>query len=240
MAHETLSSPTQVPVATERRLLLIWQDPESRQLLKVGQLDELVDGHFLFTYLPGARHERFTALVQFPDLDGWYQSPTLPAFFGNRVMSRSRPSYREYRHWLGLDDEGSDTPFEVLVRTGGPRATDTFHVVDDLNRHGDGLVVSRFLASGVRHIEGATERLRAMSQGQLLCLRDDPSNAVNPRAILIDVRDHEPVGYVPDWLVEDMHTLRDVASAFRIVAERINVDAPPHLRLLCRLEAQVD
>ena len=140
---------------------LIWQDPETRQLIKAGQLEELVDGHYVFTYLPGARHDGFSPLVQYPEIDGWYPSTTLPAFFVNRVMSRSRPSYGEFRHWIGLDNEGSDTPFEVLVRTGGPRVTDTFHVVDDLTWTQGGRVVSRFLASGVRHVPGAAERLRA-------------------------------------------------------------------------------
>lgn len=125
MGHEAASDRVVPDTATRRRLLLIWQDAESRQLVKVGQLDELVDGHYLFAYLPGARHPNFTPLVQFPDLDGWYESPTLPAFFVNRVMSRSRPSYSDYRHWIGLDEEDSDTPFEVLIRTGGSRATDT-------------------------------------------------------------------------------------------------------------------
>ena len=70
--------------------------------------------------------------------------------FANRVMSRARKRYGEFRHLIGLEEEGSDTPFEVLIRTGAPRATDTFHVVDDLTIGHDGHVVSRFLASGIR------------------------------------------------------------------------------------------
>jgi hypothetical protein len=78
-----------------------------------------------------------------------------------------------------------------------------------------------------------------MSDGQRLCLRDDPDNPVNHRAILIDACEREPVGFVPDWLVEDVHTLRAESMDFLVVADRINVDAPSHLRLLCRLEAVV-
>src|SRR6476620_11287748 len=112
MALETAPTHASTVAATARRLFLIWQDPETRQLIKVGQLEELVDGHYVFTYLPGARHDGFSPLVQYPEIDGWYPSTTLPAFFVNRVMSRSRPSYGEFRHWIGLDNEGSDTPFE--------------------------------------------------------------------------------------------------------------------------------
>jgi len=128
----------------------------------------------------------------------------------------------------------------VLIRTGGPRATDTFHVVDDLTYSADGRVVSRFLASGIRHVGGAHERLRLLRGGERLCLRDEPDNCANPRAILIDVRNDEPVGYVPDWLVEDVHSLRERASEFTVTAERVNPNAPWHLQLLCRIEAAVE
>jgi hypothetical protein len=239
MTNDVLASSAPTGVETARRLLLIWQNPETRRLIRVGELDQLVDGHFAFRYLPEAREPGFSPLVQFPNLDRLYPSPQLPAFFANRVMSRARGRYGEFRHWIGLEGEGSDTPFEVLIRTGAPRATDTFHVVDDLTVDHDGRVVSRFLASGVRHIPGAHERLASLVEGQALCLRDDPDNRVNARAILIDARVGEPVGYVPDWLVEDVHRLRDDASEFLVFAERVNPDASSHLKLLCRIEAVV-
>ena len=239
MTNDVLAAGTPAAIETARRLLLIWQDPDTRRLVRVGELDQLVDGDFVFRYLPDAREPLFSPLVQFPDLDRLYFSSQLPSFFANRVMSRSRERYGEFRHWIGLEEDGADTPFEVLIRTGGPRATDTFHVVDDLTRSDDGRVISRFLASGVRHVEGGHSRLSFLSEGQELWLRDEHDNRVNARAILIDVRDGEPVGYVPDWLVEDVHWLRAAASDFRVVAERVNPDAPSHLQLLCRIEASV-
>lgn len=237
----TSSAPARPPstARTARRLLLIWQNPTTRQLLRVGQLDQLADGHFAFQYLPGAHEPQFAPLVQFPDLDRLYESPVLPAFFANRVMARTRPSYQEFRLWLGLEQAGADTPFEVLLRTGGPRATDTFHVVDDLAQSADGRVVSRFLASGIRHVWGANDRLRLLRGGERLCLRDEPDNCANPRAILIDVRNREPLGYVPDWLVEDVHALRERSLEFTVTAERVSPEAPWHLQLLCRIEAAV-
>lgn len=238
MSTEALLKPGDVGVERAmRRLLLIWQDPQSRRFVRVGQLEELAGGRFVFRYLPAAREGGFSPLVQFPKLDDVYVSEALPAFFANRVMSRHRDSYGVYRHQIGLETAGADTPVEVLARTGGQRATDTFHIVDDLQPSADGRVVGRFLASGVRYLPGADERLRNMAPDQLLQLRDEPDNPVNPRAILIDVRDGAPIGHVPDWLVDDIHHLRDAASEITLVAERVNPDAPPHLRLLCRLEA---
>ncbi|MQA27175.1 MAG: hypothetical protein GEU94_17305 [Micromonosporaceae bacterium] len=69
-------------------MLLIWQDPVSRQFRRVGQLDHLDDGRYAFRYLDDAHHRGFYPLAEFPDLDAVYVSSELPAFFGNRVMSR--------------------------------------------------------------------------------------------------------------------------------------------------------
>jgi hypothetical protein len=226
-----------IGVETSRRLLLIWQNPLDQRLVRVGELDALVDGHFSFRYLPAAYDPDISPLVQFPDLEKVYGSNILTAFFQNRVMSSSRPSYVVFRRWIGLEVDGSDTPVEVLLRTGGPRATDTFHIVDDLSWSDDGHVVSRFLASGIRHVEGADARLRALEVGRQLKLRDEPSNPVNCRTVLIDVHGGDPVGYVPDWLVDDVLRLRSEAVDFTLVAERVNPEAPFHLRLLCRIEA---
>lgn len=237
MATEVLpAQPNSLVVATIRRLLVVWQDPASRRFIRVGRLDELEDGRFTFRYLREARTKNFSPLVQFPDLDAIYVSDSLPAFFANRVMSRQRASYSDFREWLGLVIEGQDTPIEVLARTGGPRATDTFHIVDDL-RQFDGRQVSRFFASGIRYIAGADERLAHMKTGHRLTLRAEPDNPVNKRALLIDAEADLAVGYVPDWLVNEVHGLVDTGHKLNLVAERINPTAPAHLRLLCRLEA---
>lgn len=228
-----------VDATVARKLLLIWQDPATRVFRRVGELDELEDGLFTFRYLDDAADATFSPLAQFPDLGRVYGPGPLPSFFRNRIMSKSRDSYGEYRGWLGLNDDGMDTPAEVLLRTGGSRATDTFHVVDDLSRASDGRIQSRFFASGIRHLVGAGALLLALQPGQELSLRDEADNLYNPRAVLIDAARGEPVGYVPDWLLDDLHDLRHRADELSIFAEQINPEAPSHLKLLCRIEAIV-
>lgn len=236
----TLAAPD-LPTAgsrTTRRILLIWQEPESRLLVKVGELEAGLGDNFTFRYLPAARNPpRFSPLAQFPDLDHVYETDGLPEFFANRVMSRRRENYDEYISWLGLSDPAE--PVEVLVRTGGSRATDTFHIVDDLHVEAGGSVTSRFFASGIRYVPGADGRLRGLSLGDELLVRDVPHNPQNPKAMLLDAAREEPVGYVPNWLVDDVHDLRGAAKSLRIVVERVNTDAPSHLKLLCRLEAKL-
>lgn len=225
--------------SVERSLLVIWQEPTSRAFIKVGRLDQLPNVGYSFRYLPQAKAElSFHPLAEFPELDARYDSRSLPAFFANRVMNRQRSTYPQYRSWLGLAAEDADTPFEVLARTGGPRETDTFHVVDDLQVGPSGELVSRFFVSGVRHQAGADLLIKGLRPGAPLELRDEPGNAVNPRALLVDVADGHPVGWVPDWLVDDVHDLRATGSDLDLIVEQANPDAPDHLKLLCRLTAK--
>lgn len=221
-----------------RRLFLIWQNPDSRKFVRVGVLSELADGRYAFEYTEDAiSADGFYPLAQFPDMRRIYVSNGLPAFFVNRLMSRKRESFASYLQSLGIDSAALDTPMELLARTGGPRETDTFHIVDDLMFNADGALVSRFLASGVRHIEGSSERLSSIKPGDRLFLRASPENPVNKRAQLICVTSGDPVGYVPDWLLDDLENLQARSSNLNVIAERVNPDAHPHLRLLCRVEA---
>lgn len=206
----------------------------------MGVLSELVDGRFSFAYTEDARAaEGFYPLPQFPDIDRTYVSNALPAFFVNRLMSRKRDSYPDYLDALGIDSPELDAPMELLARTGGPRATDTFHLVESLVAGNDGVVTSRFLASGVRYLDADGARLGTLRDEEQLHLRSEPDNPVNERAQLICAGSGEPVGYVPDWLLADLEGLQASSNELKIFAERVSPDAPPHLRLLCRIEAHL-
>ena len=78
-----------------------------------------------------------------------------------------------------------------------------------------------------------------MTAGDVLVLADEPDNAVNPRAMLICTRTGRKVGWVPNYLVDTIHELREFSETdVGIVAEHVNPPtAPPHMRLLCRLHA---
>jgi hypothetical protein len=95
-----------------------------------------------------------------------------------------------------------------------------------------------FFASGISHISGADERLAMLQAGDTLGLRDDTLNPKNARAILLDARGGQEVGWVPDWLVDEIHAMRDSASKLAITVARVNLGAPAHLRLLCQIEAE--
>lgn len=239
MATQALS-PLQVDLATSRRtLVLVWQNPVSRRFVKVGQLDALSGGRFSFQYLDTAWDDpEFNTLLEYPDRTAAYVSDEVPAFFANRILSSDRPNYERYLGWLGLDGLVSeDVPFEVLARTGGGRETDTFHVVD-LPLDAAHSFRSRFFVSGVRHLPDSDEIVAALQSGASLSLRLEESNAVNPKAVLIDTADGRTIGYVPDWLCADVHQKIVDGWIVSVIAERVNADAPAHIRVLCRVDAE--
>jgi len=239
MATE-LKSPVDVDLSTSQRsLLLVWQSPASRRFVKVGRLDLLAGNRFAFRYLPDDSNDaEFFALDDYPERDRIYVSDELPAFFANRVMSAERPSYPQYLAWLGIDQSLASVslPVEVLARTGGSRATDTFHILD-VPVQWDDHFTSRFFVSGISHTDEAENVLSAVPNGSRLALRLDEANPGNPRAVLINTSDGRKVGYVPDWLCSDVYDLIQTGWTLAAVAERVNLDAPDHVKVLCRVDA---
>jgi hypothetical protein len=221
-----------------RRLFVVWQNPETRQFVHVAHLDVQADGQYVFEYEPDAEQAPgFDGFAAFPDLHHRYRSDRLFPFFTNRVLSPRRPEYETYLDALDITDD-EQAPVELLARSGGTRATDTVHIVPEPRTEADGRQVLLFLASGMRHLESARERISQLSAGDELLLRPEPDNPVNPNALLLDNATGEPVGWVPDYLLDLVCGYR-ARGPVQVFVERANgPDAPPHLRLLCRLEAQ--
>lgn len=223
---------------SQRALILVWQNPVSRRFTKVGQLDALPGKRFAFHYFPGiAEHEDFVPLDEFPSLTHAYVSDEVPAFFANRILSAERRGYSKYLEWLGIESlDASEIPFEFLARSGGGRATDTFHVLDLPVRESQ-TFTSRFFISGIRYMPDADRVLNEIHDGSELALELDEENAANPKAVLIDTLDGSKIGYVPDWLCHDIYGLIKDGWSLSAVAERVNPGAPAHVRVLCRVNA---
>lgn len=225
--------------SSRRTLVVIWQNPDSRRFVKVAQVDALDGGHVAFQYLDSAWEDTdFIPLVEFPDPGAAYVSSGVPAFLANRVLSSARPDYARYLSWLGVDAlSDEDVPFEVLARTGGGRVTDTFHVVD-LPLDQEDSFASRFFVSGISHVIGSDGALADLKDGAALLLRLDEQNPKNPRAVLVYTDDGRKVGYVPDWLCSDVYQRIKEGWEIEASADRVNRDAPAHIRVLCRIEAR--
>ncbi len=226
---------------TETRLYVTWRHPEGR-IHPVGLLTQWVSNgseSYRFVYLKDSESvDGFTYLPGLPNLHRVYESPKLFPVFRNRQMSRRRPDYRTFVSKLGL---GIDRhPFEVMARNEGRKLTDRIEVFAPPNRTDDAKLTTSFFARGIRHVEGASEAVEAMLPGDLLTLVDDLENEMNPRAIRVATPEHKPVGWVPEYLLNTVHELRERAaeSVISITAEHVNPpDVAPSMRLICRLTA---
>lgn len=217
------------------RLLVSWQNPDTRTYSAVAVA---ASGRYEFAYLRRARDiPGFRPLPGFSDLTRRYSSPRLFPLFGERVMDPSRPDRTTWLNALALD--GSAGPMEILARSGGHRQGDTIEVLPEPQVDATGLTTCDFMAHGVRYIEGASERITALSTDQLLMLRDQPENKKNPKALLVASDGDEPLGWVPEPLLGYVHDVRGKGTAILTVLRANGPEVGNHLRLLVWLRGKV-
>jgi hypothetical protein len=176
---------------------------------------------YSFYYIQNAlKVPDFRPFLGFPDMWARYESDNLFPLFAQRAMTPRRPDFIRWVTRLGLHDDA--TPREHIARSGGRREGDTIQLfpVPEV-RHGR--MDCDFLVHGVRHILDAELRvvntwvrpsreeldkcLSTLRAGDALRLVDEPSNHVNPRAILATTTGYFPLGWVPDLLVDEIHRI---------------------------------
>lgn len=228
----------------KRRLIVNWQHEASRQLHAVAQLvvsDREAGYLYEFAYLRGAVDARrlgFRPFVAFRDMDRRYVSrDEMFAFFKNRVLPSTRPDYLEYVESLGLTPETANA-VDLLGRSAGRRQTDRIETVLAPERDlVTGLYTTHFLLRGVRHVDGGEDAVAGARPDDSLSLSLEPNNPRNPRARKVAYAG-SPVGYVPDYLVDDLDELERRGAQPTLTVVRLNPrPAPSHHRLLVRLEA---
>jgi hypothetical protein len=223
-----------------RHLFVAWRRPDGL-IVPVGRLTQQADADrmtFCFVYLKGAeRNEGFPGLPGLGDLHRVHQSETLFPVFANRVMPRDRADYGDFLEQLDLSVEAD--PFEVLGRSEGVRATDRIEVFPDVAADAAGSLCTLFFVRGIRHLPGARETVDGLAAGDELQLVPQPSNEVNPRAMLLNTRTGASIGWAPDYLLDLLHELESLNAALpSIVVEHVNpASVAAHLRVLCRLSA---
>lgn len=226
---------------TDHHLFVTWRHPDGL-IHPVGLLTQRVSDEsqeFEFVYLKHAETlDGFPLLPGLPELHRLYVDDQLFPVFRKRQMPRQRPDYAEYVETLGLDVETD--PFEVMARNEGRKMTDRIEVFAPPRRTENGNLTALFFARGVRHLEGASDAVAGLRPGDRLSLLDEPKNSTNPQAILINTRNNKTVGWIPDYLLDTVHDLRDLIGEddIMITAEHVNPpEVEPYMRLICRLTA---
>lgn len=223
-----------------REFRVVWQNVRNRQFVHVGWL-KFTGSEFTFLYTPDAELDPdFEAFPAFPNLTMTYASSDLFPFFADRLLSAAVPDYDHLLAALGLTREEA-TPVELLARSWGAASHDTIQVVPEPVEQGDGREVLLFLVSGVRHVdeiapEWVAARIAELPVGQVLELVNEPTNPNNDQAIVL-CADGQPVGWVPDYLLDYVNKNRQGGRQVSILVEHANgPEAPWHLRLLARVE----
>lgn len=235
-ASLTAASP-EVNVRDADRLLVAWQNPETRKIALVGLLERAA-GQYCFRYLRAAvGTPGFRPFLGFDDLRRRYVSERLFPLFRQRVMDHDRPDFDRYLDTLGLSETSS--PLAVLGRSGGSRAGDSIFLLREPEVSADGRTRSMFFVHGVRHQEGAAARIAQLRRGEPLRLLREPDNKVNPRAVLVAADGDQVLGWVPDLLADYVqHALSMGMPAVR-VSQVNDEDTPPNLRLLVEFSGQL-
>ena len=224
-----------------RRLYVAGQNPDTREWIPVAELREVPEG-FELRYTRGAqRLPAFSGLSRMQALDKVYYSRTLFPFFANRLISKSRPDYRQYLRWLGLDNIPS-TPLEVLAITAGVRATDNYELVAPPRLVGQSMELA-FFPRGLRYLPPLSlAQLEEFSEGTSVFLLKDVQNVKDVLALAI--RTEQPhtmfVGYVPRYYCRGLTRLLDNSPACvegRI--KRVNLDAPLDMKLLVSIRSTI-
>jgi hypothetical protein len=222
------------------KLILAWQKPDTRRWLNVGILSE-DSGEYIFQYTDEAKKEQITPFGQMTDLNATYKSEAIFPLFANRLLSKSRPEYKDYIKWLAFDGEESINPIEELSRSGGIRATDSLQVFPVPEKDGNGKYKAFFFSHGIRYLpENYIERVARLEIGEKLFLMQDSQNASDKYAIAIRTDDKpELLGYCPAFFAKDFGKLLQMCQPkdIEVKVVKVNMDAPIQYRLLCRLEA---
>ena len=220
-------------------LFLAWQDPENRGWYPVGKLTA-EDDKYEFVYTRGALAPGFQPLGQMQDLRRRYQSTELFPLFANRLLSRNRPEYRCLLEWIDIA-EGEDDPIQVLSLTEGVRGTDTLTVFPRPHPDKDGAYRVHFFSHGVRYLPAhAVDAINELLPGARLFIQLDVQNQHDELAI--SLRTGTPptiVGYCPRYLARDFRQIlapADDPTEVEVRVQRVNVDAPLQLRMLCSIE----
>lgn len=223
-----------------KRIFLTWQDPETHRWLPVGQLSKDRDD-YRFVYTKGAQSsDRFVPFGRMTDLHAVYVAKELFPLFSNRLLPKSRPEYRDFLIWLGLDASADDA-LDLLSKSGGIRATDTLQVFPCPEPTPENTYVVEFFSHGIRHLnESDRERIKQLRPGERVYLLPDIQNAHDPTALLMRTGDPiSLVGYCPRFYSAEFSKLIALVGSdpVDIRVSGVNPTAPLQFRLRCRLTA---
>lgn len=219
-------------------IYIAWRNPVEKSWLPVGRLT-FTDGVYYFVYTRGAlRSKDFIPFGRMRKLNEVYKSTELFPLFSNRLLSKSRPEYKDFLHWLKLR-ENEATPLALLALTEGKRETDSLEIFPCPEKNDKGRYSMSFFVHGIRYLKPkVVNTVNGLKVGDPLLLMPDPKNHYDRYAIAIIDKKTIVLGYSPRYLTNEFHYLLEVCDSkdITVQVEQVNLDAPLQLRLLCQIK----
>jgi hypothetical protein len=222
-------------------LFVAWQSPTDRTWFTVGRLMSSA-GRYRFEYTRGAelaQSSGFSAFSAFPDFFVSYESDRLFPFFGNRLLSPSRPEYADFVRWVS-HHEVIHEPVLLLGQSGGTRMTDTLELFPKPEFDDRGHYHLHFFIHGLSHMPGsAAKRAEELQPGERLLVLKDVQNPSDPHALMLRTegkseQDIYFVGFFPRYLARDVSPVLEFAKWAPVQVLRVNrPPAPVQYRVLC-------
>jgi len=225
-----------------RTLFVAWQEPQSRRIFPIARLTRRRSGEYEFAYIEAVRAAQARGFVGLPgleDIERVHVSAQLPALFENRSARGRQRSSGSSAEPAGLSGEALDAaPITVFVRRAPGAAPERLEAFSAPLRGPEGRRWGVFDARGVGLVPGSAEVLQGLQPHERVTLRAEPHNAYNPHALLIVRADQSELGYVPDYLANELASAGGRPEQLEVEvlgAQRLTYPpAAPVYRVTCR------
>lgn len=225
-------------------LFVTWQEPESRRIFPVARVVHLPDGTYELGYIRAvleAEQKGFAGLPGCEDTRRVYVSAGLPGIFEYRLPARGRrtdpgDTSEQRRAWLDA------APITLFVPSGEGK-NERLEVFAPPIPTGKGEYWGVFAVRGVGRVPETGELIEQLEPHEKVLLILEPENLYNPRALRVARADQTPIGYVPDYLANELAAAgsRRFVEAEILRASRVNFPpAPAVYTVSCRYTCPAD
>lgn len=187
---------------TENRLLVVWQDNETRLRHIIGELCK--SNGFEFRYATEKAQELksvgFNNLTAFPDIGNVYVSNNLFPAFSSRLPDKRRSDIDII---LSRYDMDSYDEFELLKKSGGKLPIDSLEFVEPIDLL-DKNIKRRFYIAGTKYMYNGNEDVVLSLKPQMtLCYQLESENSVDKNAVQI-LSQGNVIGYIPSYFSKEV------------------------------------
>ena len=194
-----------------------------------------------------AQRQGFAGLPGFEDLAQVYSSSKLPALFESRRASRGRRLHLEGELQPSVEpanDVLDAAPVTIFVPRQAGAPPERLQAFAPPLPGLAGRYWGAFVISGVGRIAGSGDLVERLTANEAFGLVPEPNNAYNPHALFVARANASPVGYVPDYLVNELSRIPDAAACLGVhlvAVHRINFPpAQPLYQVTCRYECDAE